>query len=148
MHRTLFALAFVATSSIARAQPVAVTLTEFKVALTKDTVKAGPTTFRVKNAGTIAHGFWVLGDGVDKGSATINAGQEVSVVVTLKPGVYEVYCPMSDNSHKLGGMTHKLVVTAAAAPAKPAAVPPKKKAARSGRWLQALVLEVRCGIVL
>ncbi len=130
MLRTLFAIALVATSSVARAQAVAVTLTEFKVAMARDTVKAGPVTFRVKNAGTMTHGFWVLGGSTDKGLGNIAAGQESSLTVTLKAGEYEVYCPVSDNSHKLGGMKHTLVVLAAAAPAapaKPAAALPKKK---------------------
>ncbi len=133
MHRLLFAAALVASASVARAQPVAVTLSEWKVGLARDSVKAGPVTFRVKNSGTMAHGFYVIGDKVDKGTADIPAGQEASLTVTLKPGTYEVFCPMSDNSHKLGGMTRMLTVTPgdapAVAPKKPAVAPvvPKKK---------------------
>lgn len=119
MHRLLFTAALVASASVASAQPVAVTLTEFKIGMTRDTVKAGPVTFRVKNSGVMAHGFYVIGDKIDKGTPDIPAGQEASLTLTLKVGTYEVFCPMSDNSHKLGGMTRKLVVTPALAPVAP-----------------------------
>ena len=119
MHRLLFAAALVASASVASAQPVAVTLTEFKIGMTRDTVKAGPVTFRVKNSGVMAHGFYVIGDKIDKGTPDIPAGQEASLTLTLKAGTYEVFCPMSDNSHKLGGMTRKLVVTPGDAPVAP-----------------------------
>ena len=119
MHRLLFAAALVASASVASAQPVAVTLTEFKIGMTRDTVKAGPVTFRVKNSGVMAHGFYVIGDKIDKGTPDIPAGQEASLTLTLKVGTYEVFCPMSDNSHKLGGLTRKLVVTPALAPVAP-----------------------------
>ncbi len=121
MHRILFAVALLASASAASAQPVSVTLTEFKVGLSRDTVKAGPVTFRVKNSGAISHGFYVIGDKVDKGTSDIPAGQEASLTVTLKAGNYEVFCPMSDNSHKMAGMARKLIVTPGDAPA-----PPKK----------------------
>jgi plastocyanin len=133
MHRIFFAAAFVSLASIASAQAVPVTLTEFKIAMARDTVKAGAVTFRVKNSGVMTHGFYVIGDKVDKGTPDIPAGQEASLTVTLKAGTYEVFCPMSDNSHKLGGMTRKLIVTPGdapvVAPKKPAVAPvvPKKK---------------------
>lgn len=116
MHRMLIAAALAVSASVASAQPVAVTLTEWKVGLARDTVKAGPVTFRVKNAGTIAHGFYVIGDKMDKGTSDIPAGQEASLTLTLKVGTYEVFCPMSDNSHKMAGMTRKLIVTPGDAP--------------------------------
>lgn len=121
MRRILFAAALLAAPVAAQAQPVAVTLTEFKIAMARDTVSAGPVTFKIKNAGTTTHSFYVMGGKIDKGSADIPAGQEASLTLTLTPGTYEVFCPMSDETHKKAGMTHHLVVTAA----KPAA-PPKK----------------------
>jgi len=121
MTRTLLAAALVAFSSVATAQPVAVTLTEWKVELARDTVRAGLVTFRVKNGGAMAHAFHVVGQGVDKESRSIAVGQIENVTVTFKPGTYEVYCPMSEDSHKKAGMVHKVTVVEAAAPA-----PPKK----------------------
>jgi uncharacterized cupredoxin-like copper-binding protein len=102
--------ALAALSSVAKAQPVAVTLSEWKVGLGRDTVRAGSVTFRLKNAGKMTHGFYVRGEGVDKGARELEAGQEGSLTVTLKPGTYEVFCPMSDLSHKAAGMSRKLVV--------------------------------------
>lgn len=120
MHRVLLVAALAVTSSVASAQSVSVTLSEWKVELSRDTVHAGPVTFRVKNAGTMAHGFYVSGPGVDKGSHDIPAGQEAPLTVTLKAGTYEVYCPLADLTHKAAGMVKKLVVIPgdAAAPAK------------------------------
>jgi plastocyanin len=126
MKPILVAAALVASSSVASgqaAQSVVITLTEFKVAVPKDTVKAGPFTFRVKNAGLMNHAMYVRGPGVDKGTRDIQVGQESPLAVTLKPGTYEVFCPLSDLA---AGMTHTLVVTAADTPA-PAAAPAKKK---------------------
>ena len=122
MTRFFIAAAF-ATSSAVAAQSVAVpvTLTEWKVELARDTVPAGPVTFRLSNKGTVTHGFYVRGEGVDKGSREVAAGASGTFSVTLKPGTYEVFCPMSDNSHKAAGMVKTLVVTgAASAPKKPA----------------------------
>ena len=109
----------VGLSSVAGAQAVPVTLSEWKVALARDTVKAGSVTFRVKNDGNVVHGFQVLGEGVDKGTPQIAAGQSASLTVSLKPGTYEVYCPMAENSHKMAGMSKKITVVAGEATATP-----------------------------
>ena len=119
MKRLLIVAALATTSSVASAQSVPVTLSEWKVDLGRDTVKAGPVTFRIKNTGTMTHGFYVSGPGVDKGAKEIAAGQEAPFTVTLKPGTYEVYCPLADLTHKMAGMTKKIVVIAGdAAPTK------------------------------
>ena len=117
MKRILFVAALAALSSVAKAQSVPVTLSEWKVEVGHDTVKAGAVTFKVKNAGTMTHGFYVNGPGVQKGSHDIPAGESTSLMVTLKPGTYDVYCPMSDLTHKMAGMSHKIVVIAGDAPA-------------------------------
>jgi uncharacterized cupredoxin-like copper-binding protein len=105
MTRMLLAGAAVAAfSSVAAAQAVPVQLSEWKVDLARDTVAAGPVTFRVKNFGSMSHAFHVDGQGVEKETLPIAAGQSASLTVTLKPGTYEVYCPMSDQTHKKAGM--------------------------------------------
>ena len=119
MTRALILAVSLAVSSVAKAQPVAVTLSEFTVGLARDTVRAGSVTFKVKNAGSMRHGFYVRGDGVDKGTKEIEVGQQASLTVTLKAGTYEVFCPMSDLSHKAAGMSRKLVVTPSDTPAVP-----------------------------
>ena len=118
MKRILFAGALLATSSVARAQAVNVTLSEWKIELSRDTVKAGPVTFKLTNAGTMNHAFFVRGDKFAKGSKEVAAGQEAPLTLTLAPGTYEVYCPLADLSHKMAGMSRKLVVIAGDVPAK------------------------------
>lgn len=128
--RFLVALAVVAVSTTtAAAQAVPVTLSEWKVELGRDSVRAGTVKFQLKNEGSTTHGFYVRGEGVDKGSREIPAGQSGSFTLTLKPGTYEVFCPMADLSHKKAGMTAKLHVVAAPAPetAAPAKKAPAKK---------------------
>ena len=117
MHRLIIVAALLVSSSVATAQAVTVTLSEWKVELGRDSVKAGAVTFKVKNAGSMTHGFYVRGEGVGKGTKEISAGQEAPLTLTLKPGTYELYCPMSDMSHKMAGMSRKLVVIAGDAPA-------------------------------
>jgi plastocyanin len=102
--RILVVLALATVSSVASAQSVPVT-------------RAGKVTFRVKNEGSVTHGLYVRGDGVAEGSHEIPAGQAGSLTVTLKPGTYEIYCPMADLSHKNAGMAAKLEVTAGDKPA-------------------------------
>jgi plastocyanin len=121
MTRLFIVAALAASSSVAAAQPAAqpvpATLSEWKIAMPRDTVRAGSITFRVTNNGTINHAFYVRGEGVDKGTREIPTKQSASLTVTLKPGTYEVFCPMSEESHKMAGMTRKLIVTAGDAPA-------------------------------
>jgi plastocyanin len=109
--------AFSSVTSVASAQGVTVTLTEFKVALSRDTVKAGVVTFQVANTGAMSHSLHVRGPGVDKGTRDLPKGEAASLTVTLKAGTYEVFCPMSEGSHQQAGMTRTLVVTPAATPA-------------------------------
>jgi plastocyanin len=110
IRRLLIVAAIAATASAAKAQAVTVTLSEFKLGMSRDTVKAGAVTFNVANNGTMNHGFFVRGMGIAKGTKEIPKGESTNLTVTLKPGTYDVYCPLSDNSHRLAGMLHKLVV--------------------------------------
>ena len=119
MTRVLIIAALAASSSVAAAQGVAVSLTEFKIQVKPDTVSAGRVTFQLKNVGVTSHGFNIKGPDVDKESAAIPKGQAATMTVTLKPGTYEIWCPMSEGSHKLAGMAMKFTVTAAAAPVAP-----------------------------
>jgi len=101
-------------SSAAAAQSVPVTISEWKVEMARDTLRAGTVTFRVKNEGTMVHAFYVEGQGVKKETPQIPAGQTMSLSVAMKPGTYEVYCPMSENTHKMAGMKKTIVVVDAA----------------------------------
>ena len=110
MNRLLAVAALTLSSSLANAQAVTVKLSEWKVVLSRDTVRAGTVTFRVINEGTVSHMFYVRGDGVDKGTKEVPVRQSTTLLVTVKAGTYEVFCSMSDESHKLAGMKHTLVV--------------------------------------
>ena len=121
MSRLLIVAALAVSSSVAAAQGVSVTLTEWKLSLSRDTVKAGPVTFRVTNGGAMSHAFYVRGAGVDKGTRDIAKGESASLTVTLKAGTYDVFCPLADGTHKMAGISKTVVVLAADAPA-----PPKK----------------------
>ena len=94
----------------APARPIEVTLSEWKIQLPADTIAAGAATFRITNAGGINHAFYVLGSGVSEGTREIPAKQSVTLKLTLKPGEYEIYCPLADQSHKMAGMSRKIVV--------------------------------------
>jgi uncharacterized cupredoxin-like copper-binding protein len=120
MRCTLFAAALVATfSSVAAAQSVPVTLSEWKIEPGRDTVRAGSVTFRVKNEGTMVHALLVEGEGVRKESPQIAANQTLSLTVTLKPGTYDLICPMSELTHKMAGMSKKITVVPALPVKKP-----------------------------
>ena len=75
---------------------------------------AGRITFQVKNDGTMTHGFHITGTGIDAGTRDLAKAESAALTLTLKPGTYELFCPLAENSHKMAGMTRKLVVTAAA----------------------------------
>jgi plastocyanin len=121
MMRMVVVVALAVTSSVANAQAVPVFLSEWKVGMKSDTVKAGAVVFRVTNEGSMNHGLHVRGDGMDKGTKEIPARQSASLTLTLKPGTYELFCPMSEESHAMAGMKRTLVVLPGSPP--PAAKP-------------------------
>ncbi len=92
---------------------VSATLSEWKVELSVHAIAAGTVTFTVMNRGSIPHGFEVEGNGIEKEIETIQPGASDTITLTLKPGSYEVYCPVGEDSHKKLGMdTHLRVVNA------------------------------------
>jgi len=103
-------------------QTVEVRLSEWRVELSQAAVAAGPVTFHVRNAGTIPHALEVEGRGVEREIAVLQPGAAGSLTLTLRPGTYEVYCPVGGESHKRLGMVTSLTVTAAGA-AHPASMP-------------------------
>src|SRR5258705_8982318 len=117
----LLATVALATAPAHRAPgaPAAVSakLSEWKVELSEATVAAGSVTFTVTNAGTIPHAFEVEGAGVERETELIQPGSTATLTLTLKPGTYEVYCPVGEDSHKKLGMeAHLKVVGAKAEP--------------------------------
>jgi plastocyanin len=110
--------ALVAGTPIRRGKPAAVSakLSEWTIQLSEGTVSAGQVTFTVMNGGTIPHAFEVEGGGTEKATPLIQPGASATLTLALKPGTYEVYCPVGQDSHKKLGMdTHLKVVDAAGA---------------------------------
>src|SRR5205807_5623456 len=113
---------FVGMLGAARPQPdapalVSVRLSEWKVELSQQTIAAGAVRFAVTNAGSIPHGFEVEGQGLEKEIETIQPGASDTLSLSLKPGSYEVYCPVGSDSHKKLGMDTHLKVVSATSPA-------------------------------
>jgi plastocyanin len=95
---------------------VSAKLSEWKVELSEHTIAAGTVTFTIANAGTIPHAFEVEGQGIEQETSVIQPGSSGTLTLTLKPGTYEVYCPVGEASHKKLGMeTHLKVLGAKAA---------------------------------
>jgi plastocyanin len=119
MKSLVAAALLVAISSAANAQSVVTKLSEWKIDLSRDTVRAGTVRFQITNEGQMLHALHIRGEDVDKGAREMQKKEGGTLSVVLKPGTYEVFCPLADNSHKMAGMTRKLVVVAATpAPAK------------------------------
>lgn len=113
------ALPFAATPAHrAPGAPAAVraTLSEWKVELSQGTITAGTVTFTVTNAGTIPHAFEVEGQGIERETGVLQPGSSTTLTLTLKPGSYEVYCPVGEDSHKKLGMETHLRATSAPDP--------------------------------
>jgi hypothetical protein len=100
---------------VAPGDPVTVTarLSEWKVELSAATVAAGPVTFAVSNTGSIPHAFEIEGQGIEKEIPVLQPGSAGTLTVTLKPGRYQVYCPVGEDSHMKLGMLTRLTVVAA-----------------------------------
>ncbi|HLX19957.1 MAG TPA: cupredoxin domain-containing protein [Gaiellaceae bacterium] len=93
-------------TSASKGATITATETEFKIALSTHTVKAGSVTFDVKNGGKIPHNLTIQGG---KATPNINAGQSATLTVTLKKGSYTLYCSVP--GHRQLGMVTKLAVT-------------------------------------
>jgi len=92
---------------------VSATLSEWKVELSQGTITAGSVTFTVTNAGSIPHAFEIEGQGIERETAVIQPDSNATLTLTLKPGTYEVYCPVGNDSHKKLGMETQLKVGSA-----------------------------------
>jgi uncharacterized cupredoxin-like copper-binding protein len=91
----------------ASAATIEVKLSEYKIDMPK-TVPAGSTTFKVTNTGKELHNFEIEGNGIEKRVGELNPGETKTLLVELKHGKYEVYCPVP--GHKSHGMSLDLTV--------------------------------------
>jgi plastocyanin len=85
-------------------------LSEWTISLSHDTVSAGTLTLQVHNAGTTAHVFEIEGNGMEKRTHPIAPDSTIALTFDLKPGKYEVYCPLASGIHRKMGMRTDLVV--------------------------------------
>ncbi|MEU6069772.1 cupredoxin domain-containing protein [Streptomyces sp. NPDC047082] len=88
---------------------VTVQMTEYHLALSVKTFKAGDYTFVAKNAGHVVHSLEVEGQGSEVGLPHgLQPGQSAQLKVKLKNGSYELYCPV--DGHKDMGMKAEITV--------------------------------------
>jgi plastocyanin len=95
-----------------RAVKVTVTEREYRITLSRKTLKAGTVSLLIVNRGKLAHDFAIKGPGVSKRIAgTIAPGSHRTLVVHLKGGKYSVWCPI----HATKGMKATISVSGATA---------------------------------
>jgi plastocyanin len=70
-------------------------------------------TYVVTNKGNTEHALEIEGNGLEEETETLQAGQVGELTVTLKPGTYELYCPI--DSHRQRGMEATLTVAGGSA---------------------------------
>ncbi|MEU5591444.1 copper-binding protein [Streptomyces sp. NPDC020298] len=88
---------------------VTVRLTEYRLALSSKTFKAGDYTFVAENDGHIVHSLEIEGPGGEmRLSHGLQPGQSAQLKVMLKKGSYELYCPV--DGHKGLGMKTDITV--------------------------------------
>jgi uncharacterized cupredoxin-like copper-binding protein len=74
------------------------------------TLSPGLTTFKVMNTGDHKHSFKIKGNRLDRKLAKdLKGGESGELQVDLKPGTYQVSCPIA--FHKKKGMKMQLTVT-------------------------------------
>jgi uncharacterized cupredoxin-like copper-binding protein len=87
--------------------------TDFHIALSKKTFKAGTYTFVAVNKGKTTHALAITGPGLHASSADISPGQTVKLTVKFKSGSkYDIYCPIP--GHKMLGMNMNVKVSGTA----------------------------------
>ena len=87
------------------------TETEFHIALSATTFKAGAYKFIAVNKGSFSHNIVINGPGASqvKTPDLIAPGESESVTVTLQAGTYDIYCGVP--GHKAQGMDVKITVS-------------------------------------
>lgn len=89
-------------------QQVQVELQEYEIRMPQ-TFPAGPISLMVVNSGKENHGLVIEGNGARFGTQEpLTRGGSTTVAVDLKPGTYNVYCPV--DGHKGKGMARTISV--------------------------------------
>ena len=82
--------------------------TEYKLTPSQGNAKAGSVTITAKNSGAIVHSLEVQGNSVTQKTGNIQAGSSATLKVNLKPGTYQMFCPI--DGHRALGMKGTIVV--------------------------------------
>jgi uncharacterized cupredoxin-like copper-binding protein len=98
-----------ATTPASGRSAVALSATEFKFTPSAVKVRSGKSTFELRNDGGAPHALEIEGNGVEEKTPVIEAGQSASLAVNLKPGKYEMYCPVGN--HRQMGMEGQVTVS-------------------------------------
>jgi plastocyanin len=97
------------TSGSGSGSAIPVSLQDFSIDPSTISPRSGGTvTFSVVNKGPSPHALEIDGNGVEEETETLSTGDHADLTVDLKPGTYEIYCPIGD--HRARGMEGKLVV--------------------------------------
>ncbi|CCK25553.1 hypothetical protein BN159_1174 [Streptomyces davaonensis JCM 4913] len=102
------------TGSASSGTRVDVTMTDFRLKLSRTTLTAGDYTFVATNDGSHDHALEIEGAGTEDRTRTLEPGESANLTITLKDGTYEVYCPVDD--HKDMGMKSELTVGGTSSP--------------------------------
>jgi hypothetical protein len=83
-----------------------VRLTEFAVQLPQQMLAAGTYRFVVANGGTLNHALEIIGpSGMYQRTETLSPGHFADLTVTLPPGDYKFFCPVSNHQEQGMGIT-------------------------------------------
>lgn len=83
--------------------------TEYKLTPEKITLdKEGTYVLNASNTGSTTHALEIEGKGVEEETKDLGAGQSAKLRVSLKPGKYEIYCPV--DGHREQGMEGTVTV--------------------------------------
>ena len=110
-------LAAAPASASSSTTTVKATETDFHIALSKSSFKAGKYVFDAVNKGQTTHALMITGPGIKMAmTKDIQPGQSATLAVTLKKGAYDIYCPIP--GHKALGMNVNINVGGATTTAK------------------------------
>ena len=71
-------------------------------------VRSGRVAIALRNLSAVRHNIAIRGNGVDTRGAIVSAGKTSVVSVSLRPGMYVLYCPL--DGHDKAGMHARLIV--------------------------------------
>lgn len=106
---------------------VEVTLVDHEIRMPNE-LPEGPASFKVTNSGQHEHSFEIEGQGIEqKLDRPLQPLEVATLTADLKPGTYEVYCPVADHAEAKNMRTTITVV-----PAAPGATPAGGTATSTG----------------